>query len=97
MIFNNVVVTVTDAADIANVSDMLAELARLSREEPGCARFEVYHSQSDRSLFMLIEQWESQAHLDDHREAPGFKDLYIPKVLPLVTRVPHPSDVIAPA
>jgi quinol monooxygenase YgiN len=97
MIFNNVVLTVTRESDISSVTELLAEQARLSRTEPGCARFEVYHSQTNPHFFMLIEQWESQDHLDRHREAKAFQELYVPKVIPLVTREPHPSDLIWPA
>ena len=94
MIYVNVVLTVTDAGDIDTVRELLAEQRRRSLLEPGCARFEVYHSQADRSVFLLMEHWDTQAHLDAHREADAFKTLYEPKVLPLVDRVPHPSDKV---
>ena len=92
MIYNNVFLTVKNEADIVTVSELLKEQCRLSREEPGCERFEVYQSQNDRSLFILVEQWESQEHLDAHREATSTQTIYRPKVIPLVDRVPHPSD-----
>ncbi|MDP6534983.1 MAG: antibiotic biosynthesis monooxygenase [Gammaproteobacteria bacterium] len=60
-------------------------------------RFEVYHSQADQQQFLLVEQWETQEDLDRHREAKAFTELYIPRVIPLVSRVPHPSDLIWPA
>lgn len=94
MVYNNVILTVTEAGNVATVQGLLTDLAVLSKEEPGCARFEVYHSQSDTTVFMLIERWESQAHLDAHRQAAGFKEIYEPKVLPLLERVPHPSDLV---
>jgi len=75
---------------------LLAEQARLSSQEPGCVRFEVYHSQSDKLQFLLVEQWETQDDLDTHKLAKAFTELYIPKVIPLVTRVPHPSDLLWP-
>ena len=94
MIHVNVILTVIDAGDIQTVRDLLAEQRRRSLLEEGCARFEVYHSQADRSVFLLMEHWETQAHLDAHREADAFKTLYEPKVLPLVNRVPHPSEMV---
>ena len=96
MIFNNVVLRVLHETDIDSVSVRLTELARLSAEEPGCERFEVYHSQVDSLCFLLVEQWSSQKDLDLHREAPAFKALYIPEVLPLVTREAHPSSQLWP-
>ena len=96
MIYNNVVLTVTDAGDVDEIKSLLREQARLSSEEPGCVRFEVYHSQADLQQFLLVEQWETQEHLDRHREAKAFTELYIPRVIPLVSRVPHASDLLWP-
>jgi quinol monooxygenase YgiN len=92
MIYNNVLLTVKNESDIETVAELLQEQCRLSREEPGCERFEVYQSQNNRSLFILVEQWESAEHLDAHREAKSSQTIYKPKVIPLVDRVPHPSD-----
>jgi len=96
MIYNNVMLTVTKASDVDEVKILLQEQARLSSAEQGCMRFEVYHSQADQQQFLLVEQWETQEHLDRHREAKAFTELYIPRVIPLVSRVPHPSDLLWP-
>ena len=94
MIYNNVILTVKDAANIDVIQALLKEQGRMSREEPGCERFEVYHSQSDSRIFILIEQWASAEALSVHREAKASSEIYRPKVLPLVDRVPHPSDKV---
>ena len=95
MIYVNVLLTVKDEADVATVRALLVQQATLSREEPGCARFEVYHSHSDNKLFTLVERWETQEHLDRHRKGKAFVEIYEPKVLPLVARVPHPSELVS--
>ena len=82
MIYINVVLTVKDANDIAEIQSLLSEQGRLSRQEPGCLRFEVYHSNTD------------QAAIDAHRKALAYTTIYVPKVLPRVDRVPHPSTLI---
>jgi len=94
MIYCNILLTVKDEADVDRVRDLLVKQAEMSREEPGCARFEVYHSQEDRGFFMIVERWETQEHLDQHREAKACTEIYKPLVLPLVERVPHPSDLV---
>jgi quinol monooxygenase YgiN len=94
MINNNVILTVREESDIATVRELMVEQGRLSREEPGCVRFDVFHSQSEPRIFILIEQWESEQHLDAHREAQACTEIYKPKVLPLVDRVPHLCDAI---
>jgi quinol monooxygenase YgiN len=95
MIYLNVILTVKNPQDVDRVRALLTEAAVRSRPEPGCARFEVYHSQADTSSFLLVEQWESQAHLEAHRSGAAFTEHYVPNVLPLVERVPHPSDLVS--
>lgn len=95
MIYLNVLLTVKQEADADKVRGLLAELAAASRAEPGCERFEVYQSQAERRQFMLVERWASQAALDAHRLADAFANRYVPNVLPLVERAPHPSDLVA--
>ena len=94
MIYLIINLTVKDKADVPKVAELLAEQARRSREEPGCARFEVYHSTADETRFVLNEHWESQEAIDGHRKAYAYTNIYQPKVLPLVTREPHPSNLI---
>ena len=94
MIYNNIILTVNDEADVSEITGLLAEQGRLSRAEPGCARFEVYHSEADPKVFLLIERWESQAALDAHREAKAYTEIYKPQVLPKATRMAHPSTPI---
>lgn len=94
MIYINVVLTVKDAADVPEIQTLLSEQGRLSREEPGCLRFEVYHSQTDTRVFLLNEHWADQDAIDAHRKATAYTTIYQPKVLPKVERVPHPSDLV---
>jgi quinol monooxygenase YgiN len=94
MIYANVLLTVNDEQDVPAVRDHLREQGRLSRMEPGCLRFEVYHSQSDPKVFLLIERWESTAALDVHRTAKAYTQIYQPHVLPRVSRSPHPSHLV---
>ncbi len=96
MIYNNVVVTVKEAQDVAEVRTLLLEQTRLSRLEPGCERFELYQSQADVKIFMLVERWSSQETLDQHRLAKAYTEIYKPKVLPKVDRTPHPCELLEP-
>jgi quinol monooxygenase YgiN len=94
MIYTNIILTVTDAADVDEIQELLREQGRLSRAEPGCLRFEVYHSQADPQTFILVERWESQQALDVHRTARAYTEIYVPQVLPKATRVPHVSQLV---
>ncbi len=94
MIYNNIILTVNKEQDVEEIEGLLGEQGRLSRAEPGCARFEVYHSQADPKVFFLIEQWESPEALDAHRLEKAYLEIYKPKVLPKASRVPHPSTLV---
>jgi quinol monooxygenase YgiN len=94
MIYSNVFLTVKDEGNVEKVQELLVQQGTLSKQEPGCARFEVYHSKNEPQMFLLIERWETQEYLDRHREAKAYLEIYQPQVLPLVDRVPHPSDLV---
>jgi quinol monooxygenase YgiN len=67
----------------------------LSRQEPGCVRFEVYQSQNDAAKFFLHERWESQEALDEHRKGRAYTTIYQPQVMPLINRDGHPSELVS--
>ncbi|HKD37280.1 MAG TPA: putative quinol monooxygenase [Pirellulales bacterium] len=95
MIYLNVLLTVKDRGNVDRIRGLLAEAAGLSRQEPGCVRFEVYQSQNDSAKFLLTERWESQADLDRHRTAKAYTTIYQPQVMPLVERDGHPSNLVS--
>ena len=94
MIYANVLLTVKAEGDIEEIRGLLAEQRRLSLQEPGCERFEVYHSQSNPKVFLLVERWADQQALDVHRTALAYNTVYQPKVIPKVDRVPHLSTLV---
>lgn len=90
----NVWLTVKDPANIETVRQLLAEQGKLSRAEPGCLRFEAYHSEADARRFLLVERWGQKSDWETHRTAKAVTEIYIPKVLPLVDREPHVSTLV---
>ena len=94
MLYLNVILTVKDANDVPEIQSLLSEQGRLSRAEPGCLRFEVYHSNNDPKVFILNEHWADQAAVDAHRKATAYTTIYQPKVLPRVDRTPHPAELV---
>ena len=89
MVFNNVLLRAKDPQRITEIAELLRQQASLSSVEPGCERFDVFQSEAEPELFLLIEVWASEGHLAQHRKAEAFTQLYQPKVLPLVHREPH--------
>jgi quinol monooxygenase YgiN len=94
MICVTVLLTVKNEADVSKVKELLTKHGKLSKAEPGCTRFEAYHSENDGKVFILNEQWESEESLSVHRTAEGYTTIYVPQVLPLVDRTPHRSQQI---
>ena len=90
----HVLLQVNDENDVDEIRGLMAEAARLSRQEPGCCRFEVYHSQSDPRTFVLTEWWETEDAWKAHRNERAFSEIYAPRVLPRVTRTPHISTLV---
>jgi quinol monooxygenase YgiN len=81
---------VKDTKDIDHVKKCLVDISRITlSEEPCCKKLDVYQSESDGSTFILYENWDARKDWEEHRNKTAFKEIYAPKVLPLVDRVPH--------
>ncbi len=83
MIHLIVLLNVNDAENVDKVRELLTQCCRLSRAEPGCARFEVYHYNNDNKALLITAHLDSQAALDTLLQ-------------PLVSRVPHLSTLLEP-
>jgi quinol monooxygenase YgiN len=44
-------------------------------KETGCKRYECTRDRSDDRHFLMLETWESQAHLDAHMQSAHFRTL----------------------
>lgn len=95
VVYNNVLLRIKDRKHIDEVLELMKECTELVHQEPGFIRFEVYQSTADECLLFLMERWESQHDLDRHRESKAFKEIYVPRVLPLADREPHISNLIS--
>ncbi|MFM8578095.1 MAG: putative quinol monooxygenase [Planctomycetaceae bacterium] len=97
MVCLTILLTVRDSADVDRVRDLLARAMTLSRREPGCERFDVYHSEAEPRRFTLVEHWASPEDLERHRTAEAYTQVYKPFVMPLVEREGHPSRLLPEA
>jgi quinol monooxygenase YgiN len=94
MICLNVLLTAKAPANVPKIRDLLVQAMRKSRAEPGCLRFDVYHSTAEPKRFTLVEHWASQEAIDAHRLAEAYTTIYKPQVMPLVDREGHPSTLL---
>lgn len=95
MFYINVWLTVKDATNIATVKGLLKQAAQGSQAEPGCQRFEVYHSEATPGKFLLCEHWATKADWEVHRTGKAYTEIYFPQVIPLVDREGHICGKIA--
>lgn len=54
--------------------NQMKQLSPLVRDEPGCDRYDTLISVMEPGLFIILEEWESKNHLDDHLERIHMKD-----------------------
>jgi autoinducer 2-degrading protein len=52
---------------------IFAIMSNLTRQEPGCRLYQAHRSIADSCRFFLYEQYDDEAALDAHREAPYFE------------------------
>ncbi|MEI6257024.1 MAG: antibiotic biosynthesis monooxygenase family protein [Planctomycetota bacterium] len=94
MICFNVLLLAKDPAAVPAIRDRLSQAMRLSRTEPGCLRFDVYHSTAEPRRFVLVEHWASAEALDQHRLAEAYTTIYKPHVMPFIDREGHPATLL---
>lgn len=72
------------ADDAAAFRVALEELAEESKVEAGCAHYAVFADLEVEGGFRVLEQWESDAHFQAHREAvhlASFKEAWGGRIL----------------
>jgi len=94
MFYLNVRLTVRREEDIDAVRGALERMVPMVRQEPGCVRFEVYHSQDNPRLFFLVEHWRSREDWVAHRELEAIQKIYLPEVLSRADREGHACEAV---
>lgn len=56
----------------ADLKNVLLELVRESRTEPGCIRYDLEQSSANPELFFLVECWASENSLIGHQQTLHF-------------------------
>lgn len=50
----------------------LRQLVEASRQESGCLQYDLHRQREHAEQFVMIEQWQSEAALDEHRNAAHY-------------------------
>jgi quinol monooxygenase YgiN len=70
-----VVLAVTWMAKVGRETEVAAlfqKLTEQSRKEPGCAMYQVHRHKTEPRRFFIYEQYQDDAALEAHRNAPHF-------------------------
>ena len=59
--------------DRADVADLLRQLTKASREEPGCVSYIPHRVEGDPDTVLIYEQYTDAAAEDAHRQTAHFK------------------------
>lgn len=74
---------------------LIAEIARLSRLEPGNLSYDAYQSFDDPTRIALIEIYENDEAVQAHRESRHFQELVLAQLVPILTsRTVHQSVLL---
>jgi len=57
----------------ALLAQALRELSAPSRSESGCIQYDVCCVREDPATLLVLEEWASQAALDEHMQTPHFQ------------------------
>jgi quinol monooxygenase YgiN len=86
-----VIVTVTGSGEVDTVLEAFTKMRPMCLREPGCVSWDAYHSEADPQRFVLVERWESEEAHRAHGELAAIQQVYLPVVLPRISREVHHS------
>ena len=64
---------------IKDVEPLFREMIAATRKEKGCIEYRLHTKKGESGLFIFIEEWASQADLDNHIASEHFQRI-IPQV-----------------
>ena len=62
-----------DSSDHDEIAEILRNLTRESRKEPGCVTYVPHFVEGDAGMVVIYEQYADEAALEAHRNAPHFQ------------------------
>ncbi|SDD73025.1 Quinol monooxygenase YgiN [Sanguibacter gelidistatuariae] len=69
--------------------ELYRELVEETRTETGCISYELLQRADDPTRLLLVEEWESRAHLDAHTRTPHFV-----RLVALLDEVEHAEPAV---
>jgi quinol monooxygenase YgiN len=73
------------AEAVEGVLGMVAELGRLTLQEPGCLGYDVFRSTDTPGQLLLLERYRDNEAIEAHRGSTHYQELAVKRILPLLT------------
>lgn len=67
---------------IESVVKLYGELVNASRNEKGCIEYELYQDKKDSYILVVVEEWESDEALKNHKDSEHFK-----RIVPMIGKL----------
>lgn len=55
--------------------EAIRKCQEITRKEPGCEFYDLWHDRDDPQLYYLLERWTQQEYLDQHLKQPHVAEL----------------------
>ena len=73
---------------VENALHLYDELVVKTRQENGCISYELFQDVNNKNILCIIEEWESEAHLDAHKKTEHFT-----RIVPLISEIRESSEI----
>lgn len=80
----NVVVWKARPGNEQHLEEILVEMVKLTRREPGCRVYQVHRSTEYDGVFLIYEHFADQAAFDVHNDAEYFRRLVLEQAVPML-------------
>lgn len=62
----------SNSTDLEILNGLFARLVEETRKEPGCQKYDLHEVIDQPGIFIMMEEWASEAALETHNNSPHF-------------------------
>ena len=63
-----------NSAELEKINSLFTRLIDETRKEPGCQKYDLHEVTDQPGLFIMMEEWASEAALENHNNSRHFKN-----------------------
>jgi quinol monooxygenase YgiN len=73
---------------INTILELVKELVEITIKEEGCINYEMYQDEKNPSVLIMIEEWKTMEHLNNHMASEHFKRI-VPQMSEYMDKKPE--------